>query len=332
MKGRHIISVTSRKAGYHLELERKISVLKGNSGTGKSSLIRLISEYLEYGKQSGVKLSVDSNASLTVLTNTSDWDDILDLARDAILFIDEDVRYLYSEPFQRKLWSADCYAVIVSRSGRFKALPYSIFGIYELVTERRGVNTATTLYRLYEEKQENRVFDLVLTEDSNSGYEMARYAFDKEQTEVESAGGNSLVSSTLQQLSLAHNCICVNVDGAAFGAYIEAALKYAGVKGNVYVSAPESFEYILLNISEIKRHLSPDGGELERTFDFCDSRKYGSWEQYYEELLKQITGEHFGFTYSKRKLNLWFLNRNCAKQFVDMMFRCFVTRRTSHDE
>ena len=53
MKGRHIISVTSRKAGYHLELERKISVLKGNSGTGKSSLIRLISEYLEYGKQSG---------------------------------------------------------------------------------------------------------------------------------------------------------------------------------------------------------------------------------------------------------------------------------------
>ena len=35
MKGKHIISIASRKAIYHLELERKISVLKGNSGTGK---------------------------------------------------------------------------------------------------------------------------------------------------------------------------------------------------------------------------------------------------------------------------------------------------------
>ena len=60
MKGKHIISIVSRKAIYHLELERKISVLKGNSGTGKSSMIRLIAEYLEYGKQSGVKLSTDS--------------------------------------------------------------------------------------------------------------------------------------------------------------------------------------------------------------------------------------------------------------------------------
>ena len=167
MKGRHIISVTSRKASYHLELERKISVLKGNSGTGKSSLIRLISEYLEYGKQSGIKISVDSSASLVVMTNISDWSEILSSVHDTVLFFDEDVRYLYNESFQRELWKADCYAVIVSRSGMFTALPYSIFGIYELVTERRGINTGTIMYRLYEEKRERGDFNLVLTEDSN---------------------------------------------------------------------------------------------------------------------------------------------------------------------
>lgn len=151
MKGKHIISIASRKAIYHLELERKISVLKGNSGTGKSSMIRLIAEYLEYGKQSGVNLSTDSMVSLSVLTNNSEWSEILKSVHDTVLFIDEDVRYLYSESFQRELWSADCYAVIVSRSGRFTALPYSIFGIYELVTEKKGMNTATSMYRLYEE-------------------------------------------------------------------------------------------------------------------------------------------------------------------------------------
>ena len=72
MKGKHSISITSRKATYHLELESKITVLKGNSGTGKSSLIRLVSEYLEYGKQSGIKLTTDTSVSLSVLTNHSD--------------------------------------------------------------------------------------------------------------------------------------------------------------------------------------------------------------------------------------------------------------------
>ena len=325
MKGKHIISVTSRKASYFIELERKISVIKGNSGTGKSSLIRLISEYLEYGKQSGVKLSVDSSASLSVLTNTSDWTEILFSVHDTVLFIDEDVRYLYSEGFQRELWDADCYAVIVSRSGRFTALHYSIFGIYGLVTEKKGINTVTTMYRFYEEKSDHCNFDLMLTEDSNSGFEMAKYAF--ENTEVVSAGGNSSVLMSLQGQSRAHDRICVNVDGAAFGAFIEPVLKFAETIGNTWISAPESFEYILLNFNDIKRHFSPDYGELTRTYEFCDSSEYSSWEQYYEELLRQVTTEHFGFTYSKRKLNKWFFNRNCADQYVDMLFKCYVTRR-----
>ena len=89
MKGKHLISITSRRAEYRLELERKISVIKGNSGTGKSSVIRLISDYLELGKDSGIKLTISSSASVLVLTNSSDWEKILPSVGNTILFFDE---------------------------------------------------------------------------------------------------------------------------------------------------------------------------------------------------------------------------------------------------
>ena len=327
MKGRHVISITSRRTTYRLELERKISVLKGNSGTGKSSMIRLISEYLEYGKKSGIKLSVNSSASLGVLTNTSGWEGILPSVHNTVLFIDEDVHYLYSESFQRELWKADCYAVIVSRSGMLTGLPYSVFGIYEFITEKKGYNTATTMYRLYEEEHGNNDFDFVLTEDSNSGFEMAQYAFGSDDTEVLSAGGNSSVLKTLTMMERAYGHMCVYVDGAAFGAFIEPVLKYAEMKGNALISVPQSFEFVALNFNDVKKYLSSDCGELLRTYDYCEGSEYATWEQYYEELLKQVTSEHLGFTYSKRKLNSWFLNARCAKQFVDLICQCFVKRR-----
>ena len=127
MKGKHIVSITSRRAEYRLELERKITVIKGKSGTGKSSVIRLVSDYLELGKDSGIKVTVSSSARLLVLTNSSDWDRILPSLRNTIVFFDEDVRYLYTEVFQKALWTADCYAVIISRSGQFTGLPNPYF-------------------------------------------------------------------------------------------------------------------------------------------------------------------------------------------------------------
>ena len=167
MKGKYVISVVSRKATYKLELERKVSVIKGNSGTGKTSMLRLISEYLEFGKKSGVKITIDASAALCVLTNSSDWEKILSSVHDTVIFADEDVEYIYSDSFQKELWKADCYAVIVSRSGGFTGIPYSISGIYEFVTEKKGENTTTSMYQLYEEEHSNGNFGLVITEDSN---------------------------------------------------------------------------------------------------------------------------------------------------------------------
>lgn len=327
MKGKHIVSITSRRAEYRLELERKITVIKGKSGTGKSSVIRLVSDYLELGKDSGIKVTVSLSTRLLVLTNSSDWDTVMSSLRNTIIFFDEDVRYIYTEAFQKALWTADCYAVIISRSGQFTGLPFAVSSIYELVTERNGKNTITSMYHLYEEKHKRNDFDLVVTEDSNSGYEMAKYAFDSEKMRVISAGGNASVYRTLMKNGGENDQICVDVDGAAFGPYIEPVLKFAELQGTISVSAPESFEFILLHLDSVMKHLSLDHGELSRTYDFCDSKDFITWERYYENLLNEITTEHLGFSYGKSKLNPYFLNGRCAELFIEQICKSFIKRR-----
>lgn len=327
MKGKHIVSITSRRAEYRLELERKITVIKGKSGTGKSSVIRLVSDYLELGKDSGIKVTVSLSTRLLVLTNSSDWDTVMPSLRNTIIFFDEDVRYIYTEAFQKALWTADCYAVIISRSGQFTGLPFAVSSIYELVTERNGKNTITSMYHLYEEKHKRNDFDLVVTEDSNSGYEMAKYAFDSEKMRVISAGGNASVYRTLMKNGGENDQICVDVDGAAFGPYIEPVLKFAELQGTISVSAPESFEFILLHLDSVMKHLSLDHGELSRTYDFCDSKDFITWERYYENLLNEITTEHLGFSYGKSKLNPYFLNGRCAELFIEQICKSFIKRR-----
>ena len=202
-----------------------------------------------------------------------------------------------------------------------------VSSIYELVTERNGKNTITSMYHLYEEKHKRNDFDLVVTEDSNSGYEMAKYAFDSEKMRVISAGGNASVYRTLMKNGGENDQICVDVDGAAFGPYIEPVLKFAELQGTISVSAPESFEFILLHLDSVMKHLSLDHGELSRTYDFCDSKDFITWERYYENLLNEITTEHLGFSYGKSKLNPYFLNGRCAELFIEQICKSFIKRR-----
>ena len=302
MKGKFDLNIVSRKAVYHLEIERKITVIKGNSGTGKSSLLRLIADYLELGKDSGIKLSQDKPVRMLVLRNSSDWVEILNDIHDAIVFIDEDVRCLYDDAFQRAIWKADCYAVIVSRSGMFQALPYAIASIYD---------------ELYQAGPAEQGADYVLTEDSHSGFEMAQVAFS---CHVEPANGNSNVLRALQEVSGEHNEICVIVDGAAFGGFIEPVLQLAEMTGRAKILAPESFEYILLQSDSLSKYLT---NELVATYDYCDCQEYISWEK---SLLVRLAAEHLRISYQKSKLPELFKNPQYVAAYLDVIWNHLVKR------
>ena len=59
MKGTHTVVVERAKVKYTLTFKRNISFIRGNSGTGKTTLISMIRDYNDRGPESGVALSCD---------------------------------------------------------------------------------------------------------------------------------------------------------------------------------------------------------------------------------------------------------------------------------
>lgn len=313
MKGKFSLEIESRKVIYRLNLERKVTVIKGKSGTGKTSMIRVLSDYAELGKDSGVHVRKSSDYQIKIFENRTDWHQELEHAHNSIIFVDEDVRYLYEKKFQSLFQTADCYIVIISRSGMFQQLPYAVSSVYELRTQKNGKISVVQMYRIYQEKIEESKTSYAITEDSNAGYEMMRKIFS---CPVESAGGNSNVLHCLARNLTDHKEITVIVDGAAFGGYISAVMKLSGIRDNVTVIAPESFEYLLLKTFAFQKFLTD---ELEYTWKYCDSSYYLTWERYFTDLLSKMTEKHYGFPYSKGKLHAFFLNESYIEQVKEQL-------------
>ena len=59
MLGRHNIIVSSQRARFNFDVTRNITVIRGDSATGKTTLIGLLSDYENLGKQSGVQVKCD---------------------------------------------------------------------------------------------------------------------------------------------------------------------------------------------------------------------------------------------------------------------------------
>ena len=59
MKGKVLFSVKNRHIGFKFNLERNVTIITGDSGTGKTKLIKMVKQYSEEGKASGVTLKCD---------------------------------------------------------------------------------------------------------------------------------------------------------------------------------------------------------------------------------------------------------------------------------
>ena len=171
MKGIHHLKVSNRDAAFEFELYRNITVVRGDSGTGKTTLFDMIADYTRLRDKSGVNVQCDKDCA--ALTD-SDWKNQLSHISDSIVFIDEGVDYLKTKEFADSVKNSDNYYVIFSRESLHE-LPYSVEEIYEI----KASGKYHSLKKLYKSNKKHIYytgnskgklnFDTVLTEDAHSG-------------------------------------------------------------------------------------------------------------------------------------------------------------------
>lgn len=305
MRGEHPITVRNNKVQIKLPIRRNLTILQGNSATGKTTLIGLIAQYEELGESSGVVINCD--APCRVLSGRN-WERDLESIENSIVFVDEDNAFIKTHEFAHAARHSSNYYVLVAREA-LPQLPYSVDEIYGLRNTTRSSSkypaynrVHTSVYRIFG----SLAFDggrpeVVIVEDSNSGYDFYRALCEKSGIRCVSAEGKSNIYSMVRESS--ENDILVIADGAAFGPEMAYVTTLARFK-NVRLFLPESFEWLVLNSSLFNDARTRD--ILLNPADYIESADFFSWEQFFTKELVEVTADTY-LAYRKKSLNTAYL-------------------------
>ena len=61
MKGKYRIIIQNKRIRYDFEVRRNLTVIRGDSATGKTTLVDMVREYFENGAASGIELQCEKD-------------------------------------------------------------------------------------------------------------------------------------------------------------------------------------------------------------------------------------------------------------------------------
>lgn len=286
------ISVKSKVFNFSGSISRRITVIRGDSATGKTSLVNVI-------KSHSPAVQIESSMPLIVAANDT-WKQILVASDNAVIFFD-DLSCTESKEFaevcSEYLVKNNLYIVIIGRQ------PFDNFIL--LAEEDRNLHSYTkvalSVSEIYDFKT-NGVdhwlepakipviddcsdVDCVLVEDRGKGGDFFENYF---QNVVKSSQGKSQIMEDVLKLVNNHSKILVMIDLAAYGFHWEKFYKNVLFKySNVFILPKrECFEQMLIYSNMLNNNLivKEETGNLLKY-----ANTFNSWENYFETLIDRAT-------------------------------------------
>lgn len=313
MKGIQNLRISNRNVVFELSLCRNITIVRGDSGTGKTTLYSMIADHARFGAASGVSLVCDKAC---IALNDMDWVHQLHKTSDSIVFVDEGDRFVYSKEFAEEIRKSDNYYVLFIRENLHE-LPYSVEEIYEIKTsgkyhtlKQRYKGGANCVYAGTASGKKN--FHVLLTEDAKSGLQFFEHYYQEADVECITTHGNSGIFGWLEKNL--DKKVFVLADGAAFGAEMNRVMELQKrFPDRITICLPESFEWLILRSGLIAAKDLEN--ILKNPSEYIDSNEHFSWEQFFYRYLVENTKDTYK-QYSKERIGQFYVIENNAKQIA----------------
>lgn len=313
MKGSYHIIVQNRTLKYEFDIRRNLTIIQGNSATGKTTLVEMIRE-AHLDSYSGIIISCQCPCRVI---EGDLWKEQISFIQDSIIFIDEGASFVETEEFATAAKNSSNYFVIVTREN-LEMLPISVEEVYGIRSSGKYGSLEPVYhetYRIYDldEAVETPIIpDKILVEDSNSGYEFFRNIADEYGLACQSAHGKSNIFTCLADSSTEEN-ILVIADGAAFASQMNRIAFVAHRNDKIHLYLPESFEWLLMDSGIIQDRAVRQ--ILEDPSAYIDSSEYFSWERFFTSLITQKTAGTY-LQYSKSELNKNYLQKSIKDKIL----------------
>lgn len=151
MKQKYSVTVKNNVLHYQFEIRRNITIIKGDSATGKTKLIDMIRDYSENGELSGMTLKCERQC---IVLEGQLWETIIENVHDSIMFIDDTSYFVKTDEFANAVKQSDNYYVIVTREA-LPNLTYSVEEVYGIKSSGKGGTLQQTyqeFYHIYDDK------------------------------------------------------------------------------------------------------------------------------------------------------------------------------------
>lgn len=318
MKGMHHIVIQNKRIRFAFSIKRNITIIRGDSATGKTTLFSMIEEYGNLGKDSGVQIQCDKAC---VALSGKYWQETLENIHDSIVFVDEDSRFLKTKDFAKRIRNSNNYYVLITREN-LPALPYSVEEIYGIHCSGKYMDTRQVynlFYKIYSETNPGKILiKSLITEDSQAGFTFFSQVSKTRGICCESAGGKSNILGILQEklLDKEQKETLVIADGAAFGPEMAHISQLLRGNVNIKLYLPESFEWLLLYADIFNKPFIRK--KLEEAENYIESEKYFSWERYFTDLLMEETKDS-PYPYDKSNLKDFYLQDKIVQKVLKAM-------------
>lgn len=276
------IKVNSNLMNYRLFFGNRVNILRGDSATGKSFLLRLLDN------KRNSKIDIQSTCKLFHI-NVDMILNGLPLNDDTVYVLDEGDGIENSE-IVNLINKSRFKFLLITRESDLENVNYGIHQIYNLYQlGKYNISKPSYDYDLNNRLLNTDKIVEIVTEDSKSGFE---FYSNYNNFSVVSSFGNSNINKYIKDNQI------VVIDSLAYGPFIKSLVDISKNR-NIFLIYPKSFEWLILTS---KIFNIPSG----KIYELYEKSINKTEEKFYETYLSSESNK-LGIWYSKSKLNTKFI-------------------------